>query len=40
MVPGRYQPGSVGIGQVAGGSDYAISEPEPLGARASVDPPS
>ena len=37
-VPGRYQPGSVGIGEIAGGYDYTISEPEPLGARASVDP--
>jgi choice-of-anchor A domain-containing protein len=37
-VPGRYQPGSVGIGQIAGGYDYTISEPDPLGARASVDP--
>ena len=37
-VPGRYEPGSVGIGEFAGGYDYAISEPEPLGALASVDP--
>ncbi|MGZ4271892.1 MAG: choice-of-anchor A family protein [Solirubrobacteraceae bacterium] len=37
-VPGRYQPGSVGIGQIAGGYDYTITEPAPLGARASVDP--
>ena len=37
-VPGRYEPGSVGIGEFAGGYDYTISEPEPLGALASVDP--
>ena len=37
-VPGRFEPGSVPIGQIAGGYDYTISEPEPLGARASVDP--
>ena len=37
-VPGRYEPGSVGIGEIAGGYYYTISEPEPLGARASVDP--
>jgi choice-of-anchor A domain-containing protein len=37
-VPGRYQSGSVGIGEIAGGYDYTISEPDPLGAIASVDP--
>ena len=36
-VPGGYQTGSVPIGQVAGGVRYAISEPDPLGAIASVD---
>jgi choice-of-anchor A domain-containing protein len=38
-VPGGYQAGSVPIGQVAGGVRYAISEPDPLGAIASVDKP-
>jgi choice-of-anchor A domain-containing protein len=38
-VPGGYQTGSVPIGQVAGGVRYAISEPDPLGAVASVDNP-
>jgi choice-of-anchor A domain-containing protein len=37
-VPGRFEPGSVPIGQIAGGYDYTITEPAPLGARASVDP--
>jgi choice-of-anchor A domain-containing protein len=37
-VPGRYQPGSVDIGEIAGGYDYTVTEPDPLGARASVDP--
>ena len=36
--PGRYQTGSVAIGEVAGGDRYTISEPDPLGALASVDP--
>ena len=36
-VPGGYQTGSVPIGEVAGGVRYAISEPDPLGAIASVD---
>jgi choice-of-anchor A domain-containing protein len=36
-VPGAYQAGSVPIGQVAGGVRYAISEPDTLGAVASVD---
>ncbi|HEX6743784.1 MAG TPA: choice-of-anchor A family protein [Solirubrobacteraceae bacterium] len=36
-VPGGYQAGSVPIGQVAGGVRYAISEPDTLGAIASVD---
>ena len=38
-VPGGYQTGSVPIGQVAGGVRYVISEPDPLGAVASVDKP-
>jgi choice-of-anchor A domain-containing protein len=38
-VPGGYQTGSVPIGEVAGGVRYAISEPDPLGAIASVDKP-
>jgi choice-of-anchor A domain-containing protein len=38
-VPGGYQTGSVPIGQVAGGVRYAISEPDPLGAIASIDKP-
>jgi choice-of-anchor A domain-containing protein len=36
-VPGGYQAGSVPIGHVAGGVRYAISEPDTLGAVASVD---
>ena len=36
-VPGGYQTGSVPIGEVAGGVRYAIAEPDPLGAIASVD---
>ena len=36
-VPGGYQAGSVRIGQLAGGVRYAISEPDTLGAIASVD---
>jgi choice-of-anchor A domain-containing protein len=38
-VPGGYQTGSVPIGEVAGGVRYSISEPDPLGAIASVDKP-
>ena len=36
-VPGGYQAGTVDIDKVAGGVRYAISEPDPLGAIASVD---
>lgn len=35
-VPGDFQVGSVPIGQVPGGSNYAVSEPNPLGAVATV----
>jgi choice-of-anchor A domain-containing protein len=37
VVPGRYQTGSVPIGKIAGGYDYTITEPDPLGGVASVD---
>jgi choice-of-anchor A domain-containing protein len=38
-VPGTFQPGTVPIGQIAGGYVYTISEPDPLGGLASVDRP-
>lgn len=35
-VPGDYEPGTVGIGTVVGGARYAVSEPDPRGAVATV----
>ncbi len=37
VVPGRFQTGSVPIGEIAGGYDYTITEPDSLGGVASVD---
>jgi choice-of-anchor A domain-containing protein len=38
-VPGSYKAGSVPIGQVVNGVRYVVSEPDPLGAVATVDNP-
>lgn len=35
-VPGDYEPGTVAIGEVAGGFKYTVSEPDPRGAVATV----